>query len=421
MDLREQRGRLIAETSKITRTNNDWYVPSQSGSGKYLVRFYADRATCSCPDFELREMRCKHIFAVDYTIKQKVNPDGTTTVTETVTVSATVEKKTTYKQDWAKYNAAQSVEKDRLQVLLADLCRGVPEPEHKGRGRKPHTVRDSLFAMIFKVYSTFSARRFDSDLRQAHERGHLSRAVPSMKTTAFMEDESLTPILKQLIRESSLPLRSVETEFAIDSSGFGSCRYERWFDAKYGVPREQTVWVNCHIGCGVKTNIVTAVRILGSHAGDSPQFAPLVKDTAENFTIGEVSADKAYGSYDNFETVAGFGGEAFIAFKAGATGQKGGTFAKMYHYFQFKQDEYLAHYHKRSNVESTFSMIKRKFGPDVRSKTDVAMVNEVLCKLVCHNLCVVIQEQHELGIEAMFWKNEPKPVAGCNGIQALAT
>jgi transposase len=64
--------------------------------------------------------------------------------------------------------------------------------------------------------------------------------------------------------------------------------------------------------------------------------------------------------------------------------------------------EFLQHYHKRSNVESTFSMIKAKFGDAVRSKTDTAMVNEVLCKIVCHNICCLIQETHELGIDPQF-------------------
>jgi len=62
---------------------------------------------------------------------------------------------------------------------------------------------------------------------------------------------------------------------------------------------------------------------------------------------------------------------------------------------------------KRSNVESTFSMIKRKFGDAVRSRTDVAMVNETLCKVLAHNLCVLIQEQCELGIETEFWAEKP--------------
>lgn len=71
------------------------------------------------------------------------------------------------------------------------------------------------------------------------------------------------------------------------------------------------------------------------------------------------------------------------------------------------QADFLKHYHKRSNVESTFSAVKRKFGDSVKSKSDVAMVNEVLCKFLAHNLCCLIQEQHELGIEPVFWTETP--------------
>jgi len=81
----------------------------------------------------------------------------------------------------------------------------------------------------------------------------------------------------------------------------------------------------------------------------------------------------------------------------------------MFHYFQFRRDEFLAHYHKRSNVESTFSMIKAKFGDHLRSKADVAMVNEVLCKIICHNICCLIQEAHELGITTEFLANQSTP------------
>jgi hypothetical protein len=75
----------------------------------------------------------------------------------------------------------------------------------------------------------------------------------------------------------------------------------------------------------------------------------------------------------------------------------------MFHYDQFWQDKFLAHFHKRSNVESTFSKIKAKFRDHVRSKPDVAMINEVLCKVICHNICCLIQETHGLGISAVFW------------------
>ena len=79
-------------------------------------------------------------------------------------------------------------------------------------------------------------------------------------------------------------------------------------------------------------------------------------------------------------------------------------YQKMFHYFQFKRDDFLAHYHKRSNAESVFSAVKRKFGDSLRSKSRPAMVNELLLMFLCHNLCVLIQEIHELGIEPVFWE-----------------
>jgi len=48
-------------------------------------------------------------------------------------------------------------------------------------------------------------------------------------------------------------------------------------------------------------------------------------------------------------------------------------------------------------------MMKREFDDGLRSKTDVAMINETLCKILCHNLVVLIHETRELGIEPVFW------------------
>jgi hypothetical protein len=78
---------------------------------------------------------------------------------------------------------------------------------------------------------------------------------------------------------------------------------------------------------------------------------PLVKRTAKHFDIPEVSADKAYLSRWNMDTVDGFGGIPFTAFKANtAVPKDDSVWARMYHYFMFNREEYLAHYHKRSNA-----------------------------------------------------------------------
>ncbi len=138
---------------------------------------------------------------------------------------------------------------------------------------------------------------------------------------------------------------------------------------------------------------------------DSPQFVPLVQDTAQNgFTIKEMVADKAYSSRENLEAVGQVGGVAYIPFKSNATGRAGGSklWHKMFLYFQLNQEEFWNHYHKRSNVESTFNMIKAKLGDKLRSKNFMAQKNELLCKLIAHNIIVLIHEMHELGIEPNF-------------------
>jgi hypothetical protein len=52
-------------------------------------------------------------------------------------------------------------------------------------------------------------------------------------------------------------------------------------------------------------------------------------------------------------------------------------------------------------------MIKSNFGERLKSKTETAQVNEALCKVLCHNLCVVIQSMYELNITPDFRDESP--------------
>jgi transposase len=407
MDIREQKGLQIAATKKLTQSGNRWFVPSQtrgkSGDYYYTVKPDPVKPFCSCPDFEARHLTCKHLFAVEFTIQREYSTDGQTeTLTETVTV------KKTYRQEWPAYNAAQVNEKDQFQSLLRELCKGVGEPSQTiGRPRLP--FEDMIFAIAFKVYSTVSQRRFMSDLRDAHAKGYISKVPHFNSISNYLENEVLTPYLKMLIEESSLPLQAVESAFAVDSSGFSTCRFVQWVEAKYTNPTLMTKreWVKIHLMCGVKTNIVTAVEITDRFAGDSPQFKGLVETTAANFTMAEVSADKAYLSVNNLQTVIDHNALPYIPFKSNsdpnAPGKKNTLWRRMYHYYSYNQTVFMQRYHKRSNVETTFHMIKSKFGDALRSKTRTAQVNEALCKVLCHNLCCLIQSMYELEIKPEFW------------------
>jgi transposase len=69
---------------------------------------------------------------------------------------------------------------------------------------------------------------------------------------------------------------------------------------------------------------------------------------------------------------------------------------------RFHRQDFMRAYHKRSNVESSFSAVKRVFGDFVRSKVKTAQINEVLFKILCHNIRQVIFAMFELGIAPTF-------------------
>lgn len=402
---RKQRGMEIAALARIDRDGESYLVPSVTNPvpTRYKVKMDGLFPKCNCRDHAEHGCKCKHIYAVEYFIQREqtvtVASDGTTTVTDRVTITQT---RKTYAQDWPAYNKAQQNEKREFQTLLFDLCKDLPTPPQVGRGRRRLPMPDAVFAAVFKVYSTMSARRFTSDLCDAQAKGYIERVPHFNSVLNYLENPDLFHVLTAMIERAALPLQSVETNFAADSTGFCFSRFVRWYDVKYNRFTEKQEWVKAHVMTGVKTNVITAIEIKDKDAGDVLQLPALVQTTAKNFSVKEVSADKGYTGEDAHREITAVGAAPFIMFKSNATGGIGGLFAKAFHYFNYRREEFLNHYHQRSNVESTVMMVKTKFGDSVKSKTDVAAKNEVLCKVLCHNICCLISAMYELGITATF-------------------
>ncbi|MFN8585621.1 MAG: IS5 family transposase [Dehalococcoidia bacterium] len=380
----------VGMVNRIRSSGDHWVVPSESGEGRYRV--YPDEERCTCADYDLRQVRCKHQWAVEFIRQYQVAPDGTETVTEVARV--------TYRQDWTAYNAAQAEEGERVRVMLSDLCGLVRQPEQRmGRPRLP--LDEMVFASVMKVYSGFSSRRFTSELRAAERAGLISHVPHFNSVSNYLSDEALTPILKELIALSALPLQGVEHEFAVDSSGFATSGYVRWFAKQHQRMLDNKEWVKAQIAVGVQTHIVTAVEVSDWTSNDNPYLPTLVNRTAESFDVQEVSADKQYLGQKNLAAIESVGARPLIPFRSNSVvhkGQETTAWWRAYHFFAYRREEFLERYHQRSNVESAFAMIKAKFGPAVKSKSHAGQVNEVLAKVLLHNLCVLISCIHEIGL-----------------------
>jgi transposase len=270
-------------------------------------------------------------------------------------------------------------------------------------------LKEALFCAIDKVYSMQSSRRARSRYTDAQDKAQITKAPSYNVINITLNDPEITPILTQLLHITAMPLKSVEGSFAVDSTGFRTTKFNEYCKDKHGTKNSHK-WIKCHAIVGTTTNVITAVRITEENGADSPQFIPLVSETADTgFIMNEVTADKAYSSVANYNAVQQVGGQAYIPFKSNATGQgsssssstgsKARLWRKMWWYYQLKHDEFLEHYHKRSNVESTFMALKAKFDDCLKNKTFTSQTNELLCKLIAYNITVLISAMFELDIK----------------------
>ncbi|MCK4996459.1 MAG: transposase, partial [Thermoplasmatales archaeon] len=355
--LKEQKAKIILSREHSIRKVNDniYLVRSQTGTGWYKVQWNGKEWVCNCPDFIKNGhiSPCKHLLALK--IKYE---SGFYKIEEEI---PKIESKT-YSQNWSEYNLAQMQEFEIFDKFLFQLVSTVEEPIRTGPGKPSMKLQDKLFCCIMKVYSQLSSRRSQCLYNQALQRQQIENDPHFNIVSKTLNKKWITTILCDLVHLSSQSLASVETDFAIDSSGFRCSTFGNYCEEKHGTKRKRN-WLKVHICTGVNTNIVADVVITDEHSADSPQLKKMIENISRHFTINEISADMAYSSKKNLRLIDSFGGKPFIPFKKNATGKRGGAlWRKTFHYFQLHKEEFLEHYHKRSNVESTFGAIKKKFG-----------------------------------------------------------
>jgi len=321
-----------------------------------------------------------------------------------------LKERISYPQDWHNYNQYQTSEKLTFYKILNESVDSLVIDEKVGqRGRPFHLARDIIKCCCVKIFCGFSSRRTISELKLFQKLGYL-RKVPSYNSLIdYFNNPEMEKCLTILYRMLALPLKNIEKKFSIDATGFSTSVKTDWVAVRFG---KETCnwrdWKKLHIVCGVNSNIIVSASITKGYAHDSPEFNGLVTETSKNFKIDELSGDPAYLSKKNVDLVYKLGGIPYILPKSNTTGKPwiNPNWKRMIKFWKEHKEEFLKHYHLRSNVESTFSMMKRKFSDHLRSKKDQAQRNELLCIIICHNLSVLVSGIFELGIDLNFEKME---------------
>ena len=412
--------RIAASDTPFVKTTNGWMIPSDSRRGvEYLVWFDEDGAHCSCDD---TFRTCKHIVALQIRLngnrKTRVVPAlafrPTASTIDHPLPASTSNNRTPVQADpparpdqltyWQRYNLAQTNEGWLFPQLLHALCALVPEPAGQATGRPRTSVRDLLFGEVYREYCGLSSRRCHTDIEEVAEDGYISKPYGYNVGTDFLNLPETTDLLRALITESARPLQGIERTFAVDSSGFTTSKYARWHDEKYGSRKSGRTYVKTHIFVGVKSHIITAAAASVEPVGDITMLPTLLKETRiAEFTVEELTADGAYLSEPILEWLHAMGILAWIPFRQNAKFHYDNSlWDKHLATFTLNQDLFAEHYHQRSQVESTFSMVKTKYGSSVRGKNPTSQANNVLCKLLANNLYALIHAIYEIGLQPKF-------------------
>lgn len=311
---------------------------------------------------------------------------------------------------WTSYNLAQKREMLIVQRILYSLL-GQKIKENKGAvGRPKLPLRDQLFCMIYRVYLNKSARRINGFLDHPKSKAYL-RKIPSFSSLCryYRDEENIEPLL-ELLEESSKPLKDYEDTFAADATGFGTGMYTRWFSHYYSKKVSTRGFIKANVMVGVKSLIITAAIVTKGTKAECTDFPKLVKSTAKNFKIKEVSADCGYLSDYNLQAVEQCGGTPYILFRRNCSPigahihLRSNIWKKMINIYTDNKEYFMKKYHKRSNVESAFSSIKRKLNASLRSKDKVGQKNELLCNLIAHNLIILVHQLFESDLD-IEWLN----------------
>ncbi|MFH1337557.1 MAG: transposase [Nanoarchaeota archaeon] len=325
-----------------------------------------------------------------------------------MTGNDSMQVQTTFKRDWSNYNASQTSEKLIVMKIINDAVESMNiEYKYAGNGRPSIGTEDMLKVCLLKVFNGFSQRRTIPDLHMAKALGYIMDVPHFNSISNYFDKEELTPYLEDLYKILALPFREIESYFAIDSTGFGKYN-TTWLRVK----KDRKQWKSfnkLHIICGVQTTIISSVKITDAHQHDVLKFSELLKDTCKYFNVKEISGDKGYLANYNVMQAKRLGVTPYILPKknsklySGRIGD-GETWDWMINLWRHHEEEFRSHYHKRSNVESTFSSMKRKFLPYVRSKKQTSQKNEILAKVCCHNASVLVNAIFELNLQAKFQK-----------------
>lgn len=318
-------------------------------------------------------------------------------------------EKKVYPRNFPIIYAAARSEKLMFFRILKDVVDYLDIPDrYNGNGRPKANIKDMLKCICIQQYCGLSHWRIESELKIAKQLKIIDNVYRKSAICKYLNDPTISIYLHKIYQTIAVPIAEVEIVAGCDASGM-SVQYgrRRWVEIRDDHQLHKD-YKKLHIISGTMSNAVYFAIITDGTVHESPQLKFLLEGIKNKFSFQRLVADPGYLSRANADLISENGMQPIILPKKNTTSiNKGssGAWGKMIWFFKNNYEMFLMYYHARSNVESTFSMLKRKFGYEVRSKSMIGQTNEILARIVCLNASILGEVMLEFNLHPKFMDN----------------
>ena len=316
-------------------------------------------------------------------------------------------KKKRYPRDESLYNRIQEDELPLYFALMPGAVLAVIDRDDlwEGIGRPPAKLYDILISLFVMKYFNLSLRRNIGLLRLLNNTKLININIPCFKTLDnYLNNPIIGKYLQNVIELTSVLYTQVEHYMATDATGISTNCSSTWYNIRVCKKSKRKDHLMVHITTGTRSNVVVAIDVCNKKGRDNVIFRSHVERVDKNFKVDEWSGDSLYLTRENCNAVNEIGAEPWFKLKSNTTAKPKGspTWKRMVNLSKEHPEIAEPKYHRRSNVESTNSAKKRKFGNSVRCKLPIAQRNEETLSWVNYNFSLIPRAKYEFGIKPAF-------------------
>ena len=252
-----------------------------------------------------------------------------------------------------------------------------------------------LFLLVYKQFRKFTYEELFTDLASNKElRTYLGlNKLPHYTTLIHFSKRLPLTILDKLIIAFKKFIPKPK-KVAIDATGISLDNASPHYCKRVGLPYKKRPFMKTTFIVDIKNYLILLCKMRKNHGHDTKDAKPQVKKLALHYHPEIFYGDRGYDDNKLFKIVWEKLKAYHLIYQRNQDvpkRRKSGKYRKIT-CDTFDYGEYL----QRNKIETTNSMFKKRFNPNVKSRRDKTQRIEILCRVIAYNIDRMIRIENEI-------------------------